>query len=68
MLDADGPGQLLGFVYGARLLDDIDRWSHGGAENIYLDGGRWVRSGPSGRLRAIERMRPGIGSTQLRIA
>ena len=38
MLDADGPGQLLGFVYGVRLLDDTDRWSHGGAENIYIDG------------------------------
>ncbi len=38
MLDADGPGQLLGFVYGVRLMDDVDRWSHGGADNIYLDG------------------------------
>lgn len=38
ILDADGPGQLLGFVYGVRLLDDADRWSHGGADNIYLDG------------------------------
>lgn len=38
MLDADGPGQLVGFVYGVRLIDDTDRWSHGGADNIYLDG------------------------------
>lgn len=38
MLDADGPGQLLGFVYGVRLDDNTDRWSHGGAENIYIDG------------------------------
>ena len=38
MLDADGPGRLLGFVYGVRLLDDVDRWSHGGSENIYIDG------------------------------
>ncbi len=38
MLDADGPGELLGFVYGVRLMDDVDRWSHGGAENIYIDG------------------------------
>ena len=38
MLDADGPGQLVGFVYGVRLIDNIDRWSHGGADNIYLDG------------------------------
>ena len=38
MLDAKGPGRLLGFVYGVRLLDDADRWSHGGADNIYIDG------------------------------
>jgi hypothetical protein len=38
MLDADGPGQLIGFVYGVRLMDNVDRWSHGGSENIYLDG------------------------------
>ena len=38
MLDAVGPGQLLGFTYGVRLMDDVDRWSHGGAENIYIDG------------------------------
>ena len=38
MLDADGPGELLGFVYGIRLMDDVDRWSHGGSENIYIDG------------------------------
>jgi len=38
MLDADGPGQLLGFVYGVRLDDNTDRWSHGGGDNIYIDG------------------------------
>lgn len=38
MLDADGPGQLAGFVYGVRLIDDEDRWSHGGSDNIYIDG------------------------------
>lgn len=38
MLDADGPGQLVGFVYGVRLIDSTDRWSHGGADNIYIDG------------------------------
>lgn len=38
MLDVDGPGQLIGFVYGVRLADNEDRWSHGGAENLYLDG------------------------------
>ncbi|NQT17294.1 MAG: DUF2961 domain-containing protein [Planctomycetes bacterium] len=38
MLDADGPGQLVGFVYGVRLIDNVDRWSHGGSENVYVDG------------------------------
>jgi len=38
MVDADGPGRLLGFVYGVRLEDNTDRWSHGGADNIYIDG------------------------------
>jgi len=38
MLDADGPGRLAGFVYGVRLIDNVDRWSHGGADNIYIDG------------------------------
>ena len=38
MLDADGPGQLLGYVYGVRLIDEVDRWSHGGSDNIYIDG------------------------------
>ena len=32
MLDAVGRGRLLGFVLGVRLYDDVDRWSHGGAE------------------------------------
>ena len=38
LLDADGPGQLVGFVYGVRLIDNTDRWSHGGGDNIYIDG------------------------------
>jgi hypothetical protein len=38
LLDTAGRGQLLGFNYGVRLYDDAARWSHGGAENIYLDG------------------------------
>ncbi len=38
MLDADGPGRLVGFVYGVRLIDNEDRWSHGGSDNIYIDG------------------------------
>jgi hypothetical protein len=24
--------------YGVRLIDSVDRWSHGGAENIHIDG------------------------------
>lgn len=38
LLDADGPGRLVGFVYGVRLFDNTDRWSHGGSDNIYIDG------------------------------
>lgn len=38
MLDAEGPGELVGFFYGVKLIDNDDRWSHGGAENIYIDG------------------------------
>jgi len=40
MLDADGPGQLLGFVYAVNMLrsKEVARWSHGGADNIYIDG------------------------------
>jgi hypothetical protein len=38
MFDADGPGQLVGYVFGLRLIDYTDRWSHGGADNIYIDG------------------------------
>jgi len=38
VLDAHGQGRLLGFAYGVRLYDDTARWSHGGADNIYIDG------------------------------
>ncbi|MEW4564835.1 glycoside hydrolase family 172 protein [Bremerella sp. JC770] len=38
MLDAMGQGQLIGFFYGLRLIDNVDRWSHAGADNIYIDG------------------------------
>ena len=38
VMDAVGRGRLLGFVYGVRLCDDTARWSHGGAESIYIDG------------------------------
>ncbi len=38
LLDTQAAGCLAGFVYGVRLFDNDDRWSHGGAENLYLDG------------------------------
>ena len=40
MLDADGPGQLVGFVYAVDMLESRHkmRWSHAGADNIYIDG------------------------------
>jgi hypothetical protein len=38
LFDADGPGKLVGLVYGVRLFDQTDRWSHGGGDNIYIDG------------------------------
>lgn len=40
MLDADGPGRFLGFVYAVDMLESRHkmRWSHGGADNIYIDG------------------------------
>ena len=38
LLDTAGSGTLAGFVYGVRLFDNEDRWSHGGAENLYIDG------------------------------
>ena len=38
VMNAVGRGRLLGFVYGLRLYDDAARWSHGGTENIYIDG------------------------------
>lgn len=51
MLDADGPGRLVGFTYGVDMLQDRFkmRWSHAGADNIYLDGG----SDQPGFLRGI---------------
>lgn len=29
---------MIGFFYGVRLIDNTDRWRHGGAKNIYIDG------------------------------
>jgi len=41
MLDADGPGRLAGFVYSVDMLHSrhVMRWSHAGADQIYVDGG-----------------------------
>lgn len=41
VLDADGPGRLAGLVYSVDMIDTRHtmRWSHGGADNIYIDGG-----------------------------
>jgi hypothetical protein len=40
LLDADGPGQLIGFIHSVDMLQSrqIMRWSHAGADNIYIDG------------------------------
>lgn len=40
LLDADGPGQFVGFFYAINLLKTRmeARWSHGGADNLYIDG------------------------------
>ncbi len=36
ILDAVGRGRFLGFNYGVRVYDDRARWSHAGAESIYV--------------------------------
>ena len=36
LLDAVGRGRLVGFNYGVAVRDDRARWSHAGAENIYV--------------------------------
>lgn len=40
LLDADGPGQFIGFFHSVDMLHDRRemRWSHAGADNIYIDG------------------------------
>lgn len=40
VLDADGPGRLVGFVHSIDMLESRFkmRWSHAGADNLYLDG------------------------------
>ncbi len=40
VLDADGPGRLVGFVYAVDMLVSREqmRWSHAGADSIYIDG------------------------------
>jgi hypothetical protein len=36
ILDATGPGRLIGFNYGVRVGDDRSRWSHAGSDNIFI--------------------------------
>ena len=36
LLDAVGRGRFLGFNYGVAVRDDRARWSHAGAENVYV--------------------------------
>ncbi len=40
LLDADGPGQFIGFIYSVDMLKSRQtmRWSHAGGDNIYIDG------------------------------
>ena len=40
LVDADGPGQLIGFIHSVDMLQDrhVMRWSHAGADNIFIDG------------------------------
>jgi hypothetical protein len=40
VVDADGPGRLVGFVHSIDMLQSRFqmRWSHAGADNIYIDG------------------------------
>lgn len=40
MLDADGPGRLVGFAYSVDMLQSRQtmRWSHAGGDRIYIDG------------------------------
>ena len=52
MLDASVPGRLLGFVYGVRLLDDADRWSHGGERRQAA--ADCQDAGDSGRLGTVD--------------
>jgi hypothetical protein len=38
ILDAVGRGRLMGFTYGVRQYDIGERWSHGGGDELYIDG------------------------------
>lgn len=40
LLDADGPGRLVGFFHSIDMLHSrhMMRWSHAGSDNIYIDG------------------------------
>ena len=51
LLDAVGRGRFLGFNYGVAVRDDRARWSHAGAENIYVTNGPDALEGPFAHLR-----------------
>ncbi len=51
LLDAVGRGYFLGFNYGVSVRDDRARWSHAGAENIYVTNDPAAPEGPFAHLR-----------------
>ena len=51
VLDAVGRGRFLGFNYGVAVRDDRARWSHAGAENIYVTNSADAPEGPFAHLR-----------------
>ena len=51
LLDAVGRGLFLGFNYGVAVRDDRARWSHAGAENVYVTNGADAPEGPFAHLR-----------------
>ena len=51
LLDAVGRGRFLGFNYGVAVRDDRARWSHAGAENIYVTNPVDAPEGPFAHLR-----------------
>ena len=51
LLDAVGRGRFLGFNYGVAVRDDRARWSHAGAENVYVTNDADAPEGPFAHLR-----------------